>query len=282
MPSQDQSIWVSPRNSSSRAQGIFLHELAARTPEVLKYLRERVLPEYRSVYPETSAEKSRGPRFQRVKNFVGWIFADEAPQIIDADFPDIVLWRNVALLEQGYPAISAIKKLVLSWAQEFRLTDDWLLDTAMQTLYRMNKVSMLGRPHFWRFSGFDVPPLEMDRTLTFVESGWDPNLQSWRQFRDSVVAAFDDHLKQYRSEVEAFFKKAGWKPAREIRQRAHYTWLVMYQVKGWSPARIAEKFAPGAEESTITHGVENAAKAAGVTLRASFKGKGSRPRRAKK
>jgi hypothetical protein len=283
---RDQSLWVTSDHAQNRPRAIFLRELASRVPQVLQHLHDHVLPEYSRIYPQISAETSRGPRIQHVKNFVGWLFKDEAPVVVQENLPDILYWRNIDRLEPQYPALSGLKDLLLRWSRDFRLTDEWLLDVALQTLYLLQKTPMRPRLHFWRLSVFNLPPLSLDRMLRFKDRGWDPHLDTWKEFHDNISAAFDEHLKQYRTTVEAFLEKSGWKRVPEIRQRKHYTWLVLFQVKGWSPEHILDRFPSNddrnTEESTITKGVQSAARLAGVTLRASMKGKGPRPRRVKR
>jgi hypothetical protein len=139
--------------------------------------------------------------------------------------------------------------------------------------------------HFWRLPVSGGPPLSLGRRLRFSNQGWNPRLETWKEFHDNASAAFAKRLEQYRTKLEAFMEKSGWKRVPEIRQKKHYMWLVLFQVKGWSPGRILDKFPlsdeRNTEESTITKGVQNAAKLAGVTLRASMRGQGPRPGRAK-
>lgn len=122
---KDHSIWGPSDRAQNRPRAIFLRELASHVPEVLQDLHDQVLQEYRRLYPEISKETSEGPRTYRVKNFVGWVFEDEPPTFVR---------RNIDRLQQRYPSVSAVKDPLLRWSQQFRLTDEWLLDTALQTL----------------------------------------------------------------------------------------------------------------------------------------------------
>jgi hypothetical protein len=281
MSSRDQAVWVPAKHVEDRPRSIFLIELASRAPEAWRFLHDQILPVYRAVYPQISAEKSEGPRTQRVQNFVGWLFSDEAPAVITEQLPDVLYWKHIDRLEKQYPPLATVKDLLIGWSTRFRLTDPWLLDTALQTLYRMQSPPKPIMGHFWRLPVTIVPPLDINRSWVLTNNGWDPHLESWKEFYGRISAEFYERLSLYRTKLEAFLAQSDWTPKPEIRQRKHFAWLVMYQVKAWSPSKIAGELAPSVEESTIIKGVEKAARLAGITLREPMKGKGQRPRRVK-
>jgi hypothetical protein len=132
---------------------------------------------------------------------------------------------------------------------------------------------------WFRFPIFQTPHLDMDRTLSFTDSGWNPHLESWKEFEDCLSKAFERSVQKYRSDVEHFLLKAKWKPTADIRQRDHFDWLALYQVRGYSPSRIADELIQkhiNKTENTVLKAVTKTAGLIGLTLRPNQKGKGTK------
>jgi hypothetical protein len=286
--SSPKAIWVRREREKAEPRSLFLCALADCTPEVIRFLRDTVRPKYSNAFPAVAAKISHDAGPVRIDNLLGWFYGNEPSIKVLEDVPDILYWSNVGPLEQEYSAVTPLKDALVEWSHNFQLSDDWLLDAALQTLYRWQtdvyaweRDKKSDRLRFLLIGQSPSKTAPAAAPMRFASDPWRPSGESWQEYEVGLLEQFQRDLRRYRTEVERLYRSAKWRPALDIRQRQHYTWLAMFQVRGWSPAKIAETFAPEVEESTITKGVENAAKGAGLTLRPSNKGKGKRPRRRK-
>jgi hypothetical protein len=273
--------WIPPDSDPSTPRRIFLNTVRYRAPEVLSHLRDVVAPQYALIPPEVKEETSRGWRLKRVANPMGWLYDGEQPQVVTEPLPELLSWRNLERLEEKYAGTAQTQHLLVNWAQRFRLNGEWVFDAALQTLYRWERDSQSRERLQWFF----VPrpsvtaPLNVGAPVSFTDPGWVPHIEAWSDYQAHLLNSLTDQLAAYRATVEDLLKQRGWRQRQEVRQNQHYTWLALYQIKCWSPAKIADHLHLDQGENTVLKGIEKAAAAIGLTLRAPLKGQGPRPMR---
>jgi hypothetical protein len=274
-------------NDREPYQRAFSDAIASHTPEVLKRLDEVVLPKYKALPESLRDECQGGPILRHTRN----VFADP-PRVESVQLPAIGEWKNLKSLEAQYPEVNAFRTFLLKqWAEPFNLTDAWLLDMAMQTLHHwslrdananvetdgITRATFRGRSERLRWHCLVGPHLaalpSAESDVLFQDWGWVPEAESWPDFRKGVLRRFGAYLDEvYGPQMMALLEKRGWHEAPEIRKAEHYQWLAFYQVRKWSPARIAQRVVQQGgndkiDESTILKAVQKTAQRVGLTLR---------------
>jgi hypothetical protein len=165
--------------AARRAYFIALRE---QWPQPLQSLRANVLPEYR-------------PRRTKDGHFV--LF--ESWPYLQAD-PD----RATLLLA------------IQQWAARFRITEEWIFQTALDTLQgysddidsplRLARPSGSEKEWYWLYAPRKAFPFFQPK---FTRSIWYPQTTDWEIFRERMTAGFNAHLESYRELMEEKFGKRG-------------------------------------------------------------------------
>jgi hypothetical protein len=229
----------------------FLRALHETTPEVMMALRDDLLPLYTS-----------SALFRAVSLKLTFLKTEpEAPPATPAQ-------------------IESFKRAIDQWVEEFGLRDQWLLEVAVVTLDHWKKRNDALAALNWAELPFLSRPLTLDgREIEFRHAGWRVETECWSEFAARNTAAFKQHLSSYKETIRGDMRDLGLSLPPDIRNSEHYTWLALYQVRGFSPAKIAEFLNSDQEtlpENTILKAVTRAAGLVGLTLRRSQKGKGPR------
>jgi hypothetical protein len=233
----------------SRYRRQFLHSIRKTTPEVLEALRDDVFPGY------TSAALFRvaSVKLEFLKTPLG------SPK----PSPD---------------EIAAFKRRLEAWVCRFSLSDQWLLEVALMTLERWKNASAELAALNWAGLPFRPPPLPPEgREFDFHDDGWHLEDESSSEFASRVMAAFKQQLVTYKDAIRESMRELGLSLPPEIRQPEHYDWLVLYQVRGLSPAQIADLMSTDKKtltDSTVFKAVSKTAELVGLRLRPPKKGKG--------
>lgn len=174
-------------------------------------------------------------------------------------------WGKVA----NDPRHAALAQILLIWMDQFRVSDSWITDVALSTLYT-----------YW--PGFEFPPpfrppgenwhwiymptgRQTHFQVSFQSTIWfpptDPKMEEWDAFRDRIEAQLRTALKAYRREQERTFNGSD-KLFRDAQ------WTVRYQ-KGEMAHQIASTLdGPYKDgEQTVYRTIARFAASIGLTLR---------------
>jgi hypothetical protein len=182
------------------------------------------------------------------------------------------MWRKVDSWERFQTDCeqSVLLATLRPWAEQFRITEDWIFEAALDTLakhsYQIAKNGDSGRQWDWAYTprGFH-PTFEP----VFSDNFWyPPHLgglrEDWKQFRKRMSADFQRQLSEYRTAIEKRFEIG-----REERFRMEAGWTARYQ-KGESVADIVQSIEIGNladPEQTVYRAIERFAKNIALTLR---------------
>ena len=127
-----------------------------------------------------------------------------------------------------------------SWAQRWRLTDQWCIVLARDTIHWWaSQPDSRG----WEFQAttifvgnfpFPIQPLILDKFY------YDPTWRRRGDFKRDVLDKVAEALNHYCHRVETDALAAGLKRSPKKREIEHFDWLARYQVKGESFASIAQ------------------------------------------
>lgn len=94
----------------------------------------------------------------------------------------------------------------------------------------------------------------------FEHAGWNPQLQRWTSFRDSIEKAFQSELKVYEQRSRSLMESQGAIRARRRFSADNFAWFALYQLGSMSAVRILRQRPDlKGDESTILKGVKTAA-----------------------
>jgi len=107
-----------------------------------------------------------------------------------------------------------------------------------------------------------APVSPQERRLVFQDPGWNPAEETWAAAEKRIRQAFEQHLKAYRERIERRARERGFKRPAEKRARSgpedlHFEWLVRHQVQGWTCERIAEEYG-GADQAVSPVAIDRA------------------------
>ena len=153
---------------------------------------------------------------------------------------------------------------IQEWAIRFRITEEWILDSALETLliYCSRK-----RPQtwYWRYGAKGFHPRfepSLEKNHWHPPRGGGP--ETWEQFKKRMQAQFRLQLAGYRTIVETRFGVG-----REERVHREAEWTARYQ-KGESVADIVQTIGIGRladPEQAIFRAIDRFAKGIGLKLR---------------
>ncbi len=168
------------------------------------------------------------------------------------------------------PAFKPFTEATSMWARRFGLDTLWIKDEALERFLgliagRIKTSKTQGRRKIYvRVGG-------VDPSWTPGPFEWSPYIQSEAEFKASTLKRLAQELDEYISRMHRVFRDAGRpipKPV-ELREPEHITWLVLYQVKGWSCGRTARD--NHRERKTVEDGVKKFASLIGLPLRSPTK-----------
>jgi hypothetical protein len=255
----------------SRARYLFCKALEEHTPEVLDSLRVYALPVYQALTVEV-AKKSYRSIGLRPTERVGL----DVDPLLESALP--VSWWEVEQGSSHTAEAQALCSAIENWRDEFHLTDEWILDLAMQTLFRWRQQIESREPVLLQWQRLSVELLfglfdGQGPEFRFRHPGW--NLRDdWQAFKSSVEDAFESIVAGYHRQVVTQAYAGGWDEAPDIREQLRFKWLALWQVKGHSAHQIQDATPQmKVSSSNVEKQVQLSAKQAGVTPRPSQKGR---------
>jgi|SRR5579872_504747 len=277
-------VLVQKRQAHDSARRLFLESLRTQTPEVLEGLNE-LLPAYRDIPENVWRQNSSGPDLSSIANPYNCFFCGEAPEVESKRLPDLLYWRNVKRARTV--SVKRLKAGISQWGKKFHLNDEWLLDIALQTLYRWNLQST-AQPTAGQFGGNmegkkvqsgprwgGLPGSEWDsiftpdeRRFSFGDPGWWAELEDWSEFNSRIEDLLNTSLTSYRQRLLDLARQKGWTEPPEIRTPEHFDWLALYQVRACSARKVADclELADQLENSVLV-AIRGKANLIGLTLR---------------
>jgi hypothetical protein len=186
------------------------------------------------------------------------------------------------LFRQGSDEVPLVE-LVKAWGERFKLTDPWLREAATLTLHQWHSDPVSAGALRW--AGLRNTPSQLmtpaDRQLKVEVQGWCVESEDWPEFERRAADTFKQQLKAYKAGLAAKLKQIGFRPAPKLREADHFRWLALYQVRDWSPRKIAtaliENDGRDINENGVLRAIHRKAKLIGLTLRPKNKGKGKKP-----
>jgi hypothetical protein len=265
--------------TDSRPRYLFYKALEEHTPEVLEHLRDNVLPVYQNLSVQI-AEKSYAhiglrPMKRKQKDKLDRRGLDIEPGF-NSDLP--VCWWEVEQGASKTPEASALYKAIREWSETFRLSDEWLLDLALHTLFHWTQRLELEKPialrwHRLPFEGMGLFD-GLGEEFVFRQPGWNLNEGDWYDCKKRLQQAFKDFLDRHHRQTVVLAVRGGWSQGPKIVDtRERFKWLALWQVKGWSAIKILGRCHLKVKPSNVEKQVKASAKQAGVTLRLSRRGR---------
>jgi len=166
---------------------------------------------------------------------------------------------------QHHPAPdSQFTESLLGWARSFHAEETWILDGALQTLWKWHRDQTsresLDIGGFRAVCCVDTLSSDEDRQFTFKHLGWDPQFERWARFRNAVTKEFQTYLNHYHQRLSSRMESQGALRARRQFSVDNFEWFALYQLGGMSASRILEsRLDQKHDESTIMKGVNTAA-----------------------
>jgi hypothetical protein len=154
---------------------------------------------------------------------------------------------------------------LLAWARKFHAEQDWVLESALQTLWVWHKYPALRES--LDVSGFRCYACEAifisgeERHFRFEDEGWEPQVEKWAKYSSRIRKRFDRDLCAYEVHLRALVESRGAVRARSRYRADHFKWFALYQLGGLSTVKILKGNLLGlqGDESTIRKGVKAAA-----------------------
>lgn len=170
-------------------------------------------------------------------------------------------FRELARISECAAVCDAIR----AWAQLHEIRDKWILDAAVQTLFKREAQT----PPRWSY----VPPEMPVAVFQLSQAMWIPPFapegQSWTEFKQNVSRNFRKQLEEYRRSVQRMWCAKH----RELAIQAE--WTVLWQ-RGSTPGQLQirhrKKHGENISVALIQQSVHAFADAVGLTLREGRKG----------
>lgn len=236
--------------SVDEARQRFFHAFHHVEPRVTGDLMSEPLTLYRPIY---QAWRTRTDRY------TGWSFG--------------MLWGSLPGWEHFKHATSRdptehrrLRDLLLTWSKKWRLTDEWCLQAAVETLADLSGDGddPAPRPLYSLGTGMVELPFPEDALrFTFSSRGWEPTLESWSSAKDWIEDAFRRELQAYKEHVEAMARDAGLSQPSQPRDRGddHMKWLARVVIDEDSYSLIARE--SGKTRQAVSKAVRKQAAAMG-------------------
>jgi hypothetical protein len=269
------------------ARRMFLRAVEEMVPETLQDLWDEVMPVYWDVWSKTEP----APRKVKPGNPRG------ARKIEVRDRPP---WIRNRFSKGEWEAVEGplltLRESLQRWAEKFNLREDWILDTALRTLFfwihgkkeRHREAIEEGAPEGAGDieAAMALPGVFADPEYVFTPDrppfeaeGWDPFVELEDHFRDRLEKTLEAYIKDRRTRDDSVPEtpNRGFKRSRHGGPlRKHLEWLILYQVRKKSYQAIAEEVNVGnpgltrrdqTGRGTVTRGVKAASELLDLSLR---------------
>ncbi len=230
-PPLSRGEYVQPHPARSETVRMAQHELiraSARVfPAFLEGLRDTVFPTYAEIARRDSklVRRNRNP------------------------------WPHEAT-----PEHEKVINLLNSWAKQFNVTEDWLLDDAFRAL-----PVWFGHPPVrdalrW-LPMLATRQLDIGKPFAFTFMAWQPQNKSWASFRQELRARFEEELRNYEKDTRREAEALGLVRTRHTYSPDNLEWFVLHQFGGMSYTKIVKWLEDNnrkCDESTVRSGIRTA------------------------
>lgn len=84
---------------------------------------------------------------------------------------------------------------------------------------------------------------EKDKVKGYIiGGGWDPRLETWKDFEEMLDAAYKKYKKLYKERTRLYMEKQGYVEGKTKRNKEHFEWMVRYQIQEWNIIDIADYY----------------------------------------
>jgi hypothetical protein len=189
-------------------------------------------------------------------------------------------WEFVGAAEdETHPLLADLRRVIQSWSDRWGLSDDWVLELVLRTLWHWNIDEEACKELRWTPTvgvGYYHPLLHSDLLFKFTHNRWNPRNEEWSVYNKRLEQAFRKYKDMYRTMLKFEICEGRGKPAARKLNDQHFEWLVRYQVQRWPPTAIAQKYChDAAKETTVRDALRSTAELIGLTV---TKRKPGRPR----
>ena len=162
--------------------------------------------------------------------------------------------------------VQQIERRLIAWGEEHNLSDTWILESALQTAYRL----ALGHDIEWHYApermlpavGFDgAPRCEFKVSIP----AWNGLAESEEEFRIRAIRECRREVNEYLGRMKAIAEQMGLKTVPPRKKAEHFKWLAEWQVGGRSDKKIAAAY--GQTISNFSRRRRERAEEIGLTLR---------------
>lgn len=254
---------------------LFCKAIEEHTPEVLRSLQDDVLPFYRALSIEVAKRTYANLGLQPLG-----LKGLEINPLFDTGHLPVTWWAVQSGMYEGNEAF-ALWKALRKWSEKYHLTEEWLRDLALHTLFYWRE-KVAGKPLdlLWHqlpsiegvFDGQgDEIEFSSGAGQEFSNEGWNVGDQAWHEYRNFLRAAFDQFLADYHRRTIKQAVLGGWSKADDIRDnQQRFKWLALNLVKGLNPTEILKSFPwLNVSPSNIAKQMTLTAQQVGVTHRSS-------------
>jgi hypothetical protein len=212
------------------------------------------------------------------RDFLLKLSSDVFPLFVDrvrrgVDF-DEMLWTNRSPF-QSLPNAWDLKRMLSRWADNFNAQQEWLLDDALRTFGDWY-VAPDWRDQLRWHQTHPSETVVHGEDFSFQTAAWEPQLQSWQQYKSFVLEQANRSLKHYEANTRSLAESKGLVRVQRTYEPENFEWFVLYQLAGWSSTKIADGSKPARSESTIMKGIKAAASIAKWQPLRATRPKGSR------
>jgi hypothetical protein len=186
---------------------------------------------------------------------------------------NIHTWEGVNHSALSVLEAAALRDAVCDWSKAHHLTDEWLLDTALHSLYRgylkeeRAKNGFERKPFAFHYKGpkdgcpavlpdefvrgttkDGRPRMILERgiypngfTFSFTDIGWIPTDQSKKEFEIFLDEQFELTKQRFFELVTRELERHRLEKPASKRNLKHFDWLAAFQVLGLSPQEITDQ-----------------------------------------
>jgi hypothetical protein len=154
---------------------------------------------------------------------------------------------------------------LVAWAEKFHVAEEtWILNGALETLWIWHRYpeerECLEIHGFHSYCCVETLSGGEEALFQFEHPGWDPQIQRWTSFRDSIEKRFQRQVQEYEQRLRSAVEAQGAVRARRRFRADHFEWFALYQLGSMSAVRILKgRLDLKGDESTILKGVKTAA-----------------------
>jgi hypothetical protein len=158
---------------------------------------------------------------------------------------------------------SQLKAALLEWARHFNAEENWIFEGAVSLLSHWHRYAesrealdvggfLLDSPGGWGLVN------QAERQFHFLDSGWNPQFQTWAEYNKRVTERFKQELSEYEQKIRDLAEQRKGVRVQSRFSTENFRYFALCRFRRMSPARIFEQLG-GGDFSTVTKGIKAAA-----------------------